>query len=492
MTAAVSMNATSSQTQGSSPAGAAFSVAEIDASARVPLFVLFVSAAFWLVASSVLGLLASLKFHSPGFLADCEILTYGRVHAAANIAFLYGFAVQAGFGVALWVIARTGLARVAHPWLVAIGGKFWNLGVLLGVLGILGGDGTGFENLEMPHYAGWLMFIGQVGIGLHTLFTLHRRTEKNLQPAQWFLLASTFWFTWIFSTARLLLVWWPVRGLAQASIAWWFGANLTTVWLGLAGVGALFYFVPRLMNKPLHSRGLALFTFWTLILFGSWSGIPPSAPLPAWMPVLSAIAAVLTIIPALAVVVNVSGTVKGCAQTENPPPGKFFAFAVMAVLFSSAMRAAAAVPQVSQVLDFTWFKVAQSQLNNYGFFALTMFGAIYDIVPQVTGIEWPKPGFVRLHCWLAQFGIMLIVIPLAIAGVLQGMKLSGAPVVFTDVTKATLIWLRISTTGEIFILVGHLLLAVNLIGLSARYYRTHFLPAYAAATAELKPAEVKP
>ena len=39
---------------------------------------------------------------------------------------------------------------------------------------------------------------------------------------------------------------------------------------------------------------------------------------------------------------------------------------------------------------------------------------------------------------------------------------------------------------------GHLLLLVNLVRLSLRYYRTHFAPLYAEATAELKPAEVKP
>jgi hypothetical protein len=32
----------------------------------------------------------------------------------------------------------------------------------------------------------------------------------------------------------------------------------------------------------------------------------------------------------------------------------------------------------------------------------------------------------------------------------------------------------------------------NLIGLSVRYYKTHFVPVFKDAVAELKPAEVKP
>jgi cytochrome c oxidase cbb3-type subunit 1 len=276
-------------------------------------------------------------------------------------------------------------------------------------------------------------------------------------------------------------------------IAWWFLANLNSVWLALVGLAAIFHFIPKLMNKPLHSHYLALFTFWTLILFASWSGIPASAPLPAWMPALSAVATVLTAVTVLSVMVNVCKTVgRGCSQTENPPPGKFFAFGVMAFVVAGLMNVAGAIPQISAVTNFTWFTVAQSQLNSYGFFAMTMFGAIYYIVPLVTGIEWPGQKSVKAHYWLAAFGIILVVAPLAIGGVLQGLKLNHPEIPFVDLTKATLPFLRASTTGELLIALGHLLFAMNLARLVFRLARTHLAPAYAAATAELKPAEVKP
>jgi cytochrome c oxidase cbb3-type subunit 1 len=70
-----------------------------------------------------------------------------------------------------------------------------------------------------------------------------------------------FWFPWIYSTAELLLLIFPVRGVAQAIIAWWFSNNLLFVWLGLVGLAAMFYFIPKLTNSELHSRYLALLTF---------------------------------------------------------------------------------------------------------------------------------------------------------------------------------------------------------------------------------------
>ena len=299
---------------------------EIDASARPPLFILFFSGAIWLVISSILGLIASIKFHLPDFLANCAWLTYGRVYPAATNALLYGFAIPAGLGVGLWIIARLGQTRVVQPWIIAFGAKIWNLGVLVGIFGILNGDSTGFESLEMPKYAAILLFIAYTIIGIWTLLTLHTRREKTLTAPQWFLLAALFWFPWIFSTAQLLLTVWPVRGVTQSIIAWWFAANLKFVWFGLVGLAASFYFISQLMHRALHSQYLALFTFWTILLFATWSGIPHSAPVPAWMPAISTVATVLTLITILTVMMNVYRTVgRGCGQVANPAPGKRFA-----------------------------------------------------------------------------------------------------------------------------------------------------------------------
>ena len=466
---------------------------DIDASCRVPLFVLFCGAAVWLAMSSVFGLLASIRFHSPNFLAGCAWLTYGRVYPAATTALLYGFAIQAGLGVGLWIIARLGQTTVVAPWIISFGGKLWNLGLLVGLIGILRGDSTGFENFELPRYATVILFIAYAVIGACILLTLHNRREQHLQPAQWFLMAALFWFPWIFSTAHLLLSVFPVRGVTQSVIDWWYSANLKLVWLGLVGLATTFFMLSRLMNRALHSQYLALFTFWTIILFATWSGIPSSAPLPAWMPALSTIATVLTLTTVLAVGVNVYRTVGcGCSRTENPAPGKFVAFGVMAFALAWVMNVVASVRDFGVFTQFTWFTIAQSHLNVFGFFTMTMLGAIYYIVPRVTGIEWPCGNSVKAHYWLAAIGAVLLTGSLAVGGVLQGIKLNHSQVAFIDVARSTLHFLRISTMGELMILAGNLLLLGNLTRLSIRYYRQHFLPVYTEATAELKPSEVKP
>src|SRR5437867_3019189 len=77
--------------------------AEIDASCRGPLLLLFVSGMIWLVLGLFLALISSIKLHAPGLLANTAWLTVGRIRPASMNAILYGFASQAGIGVLLWI-----------------------------------------------------------------------------------------------------------------------------------------------------------------------------------------------------------------------------------------------------------------------------------------------------------------------------------------------------------------------------------------------------
>jgi cytochrome c oxidase cbb3-type subunit 1 len=124
------------------------------------------------------GLIASIKFHAPGFLADSAWLTYGRVRPAGVNSMLYGFCLQAGLGAALWMLARLGRTTLAAPWLVIVGALCWNLGVAAGVLGILRGGSTGFENLEMPAYAASVVFLGCLMMVFWGVLTFHQRRER--------------------------------------------------------------------------------------------------------------------------------------------------------------------------------------------------------------------------------------------------------------------------------------------------------------------------
>jgi cytochrome c oxidase cbb3-type subunit 1 len=450
------------------------------------MLVLFISAAKWLVIAWCFELIASIKFHSPSFLADYAWLTYGRVHPAFTNSVLYGFCLQAGLGVMLWLFAQMGAVNLAHRWLVTLGAIFWNLGVTIGVIAILAGDSTGFEHLEMPGYAAIIVFIGYLLIGVWGAVTFHQRRERRLFASHWFLFTALFWFPWIYSTANLLLLSFPVRGVAQAVIAWWYSDNLLIVWLSLVGLGSVFYFLPKLTGRGLHSHYLALLAYWVLILVAGWGGIPASAPVPVWMPVLSTIAAVLFLLAIIAVGLNACETI-GCSLREvrGKPEIHFLLFGVAAFVVAGLLRAVSAVLDVNQGLHLTWFGPALNQLNFYGFFAMIMFGALYVIMPRLLGIELHWPRLVRAHFWLSAAGVILVVLPFAVGGVIQELKLEDAHEPFVAVMHTTLTFLRVSTMGDLLLLSGHVLFLTNLGALVLGFYRARATATYEELTADL-------
>jgi len=454
-------------------------LAEIDSSCRVPVLFLFACAAFWVVTASIFALIASLKLHMPDLLADCPWFNYGRVQAAQMNALIYGFAGQAALGVALWLIARLGRTVLVQPGYVVAGAIFWNAGIKLGILGILIGDTTGYEWLEMPAYASPILFVAYAIIGVCGLLTFHQRREPTLYVSQWFLLAALFWFPWIYSTANLLLVFFPVRGVLQASINWWYIGSLSGIWFGFIGLAVIFYFLPRLTGGPLYSNPLAMVAFWTLALFGGWGGIHHGAPLPAWIPSVSTVFTVLTLIPLLAIAINWNKTL-GPANWRESLPLRFVLFGAVAYLLAGALSIADSLPQVSQTTHFTFFTTARTQLLLYGFFGMTMFGAIYHIVPLLTQSEWPSAKWADRHFTLAALGIALYVASLALGGVFQGRALNDPSKSFLDVLRIGLLFFRVSTLGDVLMLAGNGLLALNLGVWLVRCCRACCVPAIVA------------
>ncbi len=465
--------------------------AEIDASCRLPLLLLFLSSLLWLLLGTSLALLTSMQLHSPEFLAHCPCLTYGRLHPAALNALVYGFASQAGLGVALWLICRLGRTPLPQPLVVVLAAKFWNFGVTLGVLGILAGDSTGFDLLEMPRYAAPILFVSYAVIGVWALITFHFRRERELYVSQWYLLAGLIWFPWIYSTANYLLLFRPVRGVMQTVVNGWYAHNLHTLWLTPVGLATAIYFIPKLLGRPLHSRQLALLGFWSLALFGAWGGIAAGSPLPAWIISVSAGAALMLSIPVLAVVTNLCLTVeKSWSQLNRDRTLTFMVAGVIFYFLGSVLDLLGSVRPLNTLVRFTHYQSGVTHLLLYGFFALTMFGAIYYIVPRLAGQDWPSAILAKVHLVASVLGVALHAVALIAGGIWQGMALdSGGS--FLAVAKSTSLFLQLATVANFLLVAGQVALLLNLAQLLRRACAAcGNLSAWCAGDAETKNAEV--
>ena len=401
--------------------------AAIDRSVKGPVLFLFTNGAFWLMASTIVGVLSSVKHVFPNFLDESWLwfLQYGRLQPAHLTALIYGWGIQAGLGVALWIMARrTGQElKSGHATLIAAG-VFWNIAVTLGILGILFGGSTSIEWLEMPKYIWPVLVICFLAFAwpMVSMFARARRPEGFMISA-WYMLGASLWFPWIFITANVCLHCLPGLGALGAGISAWYVHALILLFFVPVGIGSAYYFIPKVTGKPIASYELAKLGFWLLAALGGWSGMQRymGGPLPAWMPAVGAATGVLMLIPVGVVGWNYHLTTLGKHNLVQTSPSLRFTF-IGAICYpvSAVMFALLSTFWTGAHLQFTHAWYGFQIVTIYGFFSMCMFGAIYYIVPRLAGCEWLSVRLIRNHFWFSLYGIGTIVVTSLLCGLQQG------------------------------------------------------------------------
>src|SRR3954471_17601645 len=201
-------------------------VSSIDLSLRLPVVFFLTSAVLWLLLGTLFSLTTSIQLQSPGFLSNCVYLTFGRLRPAEVNSFIYGWGFNVAFAVTFWLIARLSRTILPHAGLLVVAGMFWNLGVTIGVGGILLGDSISIEFLEIPGYATPLMFVAYAFIAAWAIAAFRSAESSTHYISQWYLFAALFWFPWFYSVAQIMLVFAPARGTVQSIVAAWYTGNL--------------------------------------------------------------------------------------------------------------------------------------------------------------------------------------------------------------------------------------------------------------------------
>lgn len=438
--------------------------AGIDASLRAPLVALVSSALVWLIVAGVLGLAAAWKLHAPAFFDACEYVTYGRIQPAQTNAFVYGWGFNAAFAVSLWLMARLSRAALPGSGVLLIGAAFWNLGVTLGVAGIILGYSTSIEWLEMPGFTAALLLVAYALIAAWVLVVFRAGRSKAIYASQWYVFAAIFWFPWIYSIAQVMLVLSPVRGTVQSVVHAWFASNLFLLWFASIGIAAIYYFLPKLLEKPVSNYYLASFSFWWLAMFGSWSGVAAliGGPVPAWVQTIGAAASFMLVVPLVVLGMNHYGTLASAwSKIGGSITLRFMTVAIVALTLWLAVKVLAATHAFASVTQFTFFNAAEIQLGLYAFFSMTVFGALYYIVPRVLGTAWVSAPLADVHFWASTLGVILSVGSLAVAGFKQGLLLADPKVAFTTINEATQPWLFAAGAGLVVLTIAQLAFAIN-------------------------------
>ena len=397
--------------------------AAIDRSVKGPVLFLFTNAAFWLMASTLLGCIAAVKLVFPTFL-DCSFLTYGRLEPVHMLALVYGWGIQAGIGVSLWLMARrTAVELKGGQGLLITLGVIWNVAVTVGILSVLCGGSTSLEWLEFPASVATVLLLVFIAFAFRivSMAAKPQRTE-GFMVSTWYILGACFWFPWVFATATGLLGHVELGALG-AGINAWFVHGVILLFFVPVGIGSAYYFIPKITGQPIHSAQLAQMGFWSLAVLGGWTGMQRfmGGPIPSWMPALGALAAVLLLIPVGIVGLNHHLTTLGSHKlVATSPTLRFTFFGALFYPVSGLILAAISAFWSGSTLQFTHAWYGYQIVAVYGFFSMCVFGAIYYIVPRLAGCEWLSVRLIRNHFWFSVYGIATIVVTSFVGGVQHG------------------------------------------------------------------------
>jgi cytochrome c oxidase cbb3-type subunit 1 len=432
-----------------------------DVSSREPVLAFLRWAIVWLVVGSILGLTASLKLTFPDWLASSAALTFGRIRPLHLNLVAYGWGSMAAVAVALWMIPRLAKRPLVYPRVAVWGFRFWNAGMVLGALAITFAWTDGLEWLEFPWPIDIFLVVGGGMAGVPILATLLTSKVPHTYVSSWYLGAAFLWFPILFVVANVPYVHF---GVEHATVNWWFAHNVLGLWLTPIGLALAYYFIPKVLGRPIHSYALSMVGFWSLAFFYSQVGTHHliGGPVPTWLVTLAIVHSVMMLVPVISVAINHHTTMIGrFGALRHSPTLRFVVLGAMMYTLTSIEGSFEALRSVNRVTHFTHFTVAHAHFGVYGFVSFELFGAIYFLLPRLIEREWPYPGLVRVHFWSSFIGIVVYVVGMSIGGVLQGLAMLDPQQGFLESMRVTIPWLHSRSVGGTLMTVGHLAFAAH-------------------------------
>ena len=442
---------------------------DADRSSAFPVFMFIAFACFWLLVGSAAGGIASIKLHEPDWLVQQAWLTFGRIRSIHLNAVIYGWSSNAALGVIIWLLPRMLHTRLHGAIWAMLGGSLINAGIAAGIGAIAMGWTDGMEYLEIPWQIDIFIFIGFALVILPALYTLLNRRVGHLYVSVWYFVAALLWIAILFLVGNLPGV---HTGVQQATTNWWYGHNALGLWFTPVAVGAIYYFLPKIIGRPVVSYNLSLLGFWTLAFFYGQVGGHHliGGPVPGWLTTLSIVQSVMMIIPVIAFAVNMRGTLKGQMHLARYSPTlRFMMFGGLMYFASSVQGSLESLRIINAVTHFTHFTVAHAHLGMYAFVSMVFFGAIYFMLPRVLEWEWPYPWLITLHFWLAALGMGIYFVGLSIGGWLQGVAMLDAARPFSESMTLTIPWLKSRSMGGLLMSLGHLVFVGHFLVMALRF-----------------------
>ncbi len=382
---------------------------------------------FWGLAGMTVGLWIALELIFPQ-LNLFEQVTFSRIRPLHTNAVIFAFVGNGIFMGVYYSLQRLCKARMFSDGLSKIHFWGWQLIIVAALLTLPFGITTGKEYAELEWPIDIAITLIWVVFGWNMFGTIIKRRERHLYVAIWFYIAT-------FVTVALLHVvnsfeipvslfksysWYA--GVQDALIQWWYGHNAVAFFLTTPYLGLMYYFVPKVAERPVYSYRLSIVHFWALIFLYIWAGPHHLlyTALPVWAQSLGTAFSIMLIAPSWGGMINGLLTLRGAwDKVRESVVLKFLVVAVTAYGMATFEGPMLALKNVNVIGHFTDWVIAHVHVGALGWNGFLTFGVLYWIVPKIFRTELYSKKLANWHFWLGSLGILFYVVPMYWAGFTQ-------------------------------------------------------------------------
>ena len=383
---------------------------------------------FWGIIGMSVGVLLAFMFMFPNITDGISWLSFGRLRPLHTNAVIFAFVGNAMFAGIYYSLQRLLKARMFSDWLSKINFWGWQFIIVAAAITLPLGFTSSKEYAELEWPIDIAIAVVWVAFGINMIGTILRRRQRHLYVAIWFYLATfvTVAVLHIFNSLALpvdaLKSYSVYAGVQDALVQWWYGHNAVAFFLTTPFLGLMYYYVPKIANRPVYSYRLSIIHFWSLIFIYIWAGPHHLlyTALPAWAQSLGVAFSIMLIMPSWGGMINGLLTLRGAwDKVRTDPTLKFMVVAITGYGMATFEGPMLSLKNVNAIAHFTDWVIAHVHVGALAWNGFLTFGMIYWLIPKIFKTKLFSVGLANFHFWIGTLGIIIYTLPMYVAGFVQ-------------------------------------------------------------------------
>jgi cytochrome c oxidase cbb3-type subunit I/II len=404
--------------------------------------------------------------------------SFGRIRPLHTNAVIFAFVGNAIFAGVYYSLQRLLKARMFSDFLSNLHFWGWQLIIVSAAITLPLGITSSHEYAELEWPIDIAITLIWVTFGVNMFGTIFKRRERHLYVAIWFYIATFITVAVLHLTNSMQLPisafksYYVYAGVQDALIQWWYGHNAVAFFLTTPFLGLMYYFLPKMANRPVYSYRLSILHFWALIFIYIWAGPHHLlySSLPDWAQSLGVVFSIMLIAPSWGGMINGLLTLRGAwDQVRENSILKFMVVGITCYGMATFEGPMLSLKNINAIAHFTDWIVAHVHVGALGWNGFLTFAMLYWLVPRIFQTTLFSEKLVKTHFWIGTIGIALYAIPMYISGFTQGMMWKQFTEEgtlqygnFLDTTLQILPMHMMRAVGGTLYLVGAIIMAYNL------------------------------